>query len=243
MKSDCEMDKESLKNNFLENLRATGGIIYQACEKTGINRSAYYRWMDSDPEFAVAVEEVKEAQIDFVESKLMQLINAGDTTATIFYLKTMGRKRGYNEKLQLQPVLPEPKTAPVLLPPGDVIDTTMAKRICNKSNTIKKILKKQGKFTPELVIQVDIAAQLLVRAEILRDEIFDANHKAVNVEISREGNERESISPKEKLYMDLLQLSQKALRALGMNTDSRERKPDNDGFNDFMQSLKDDSEE
>lgn len=58
-------------------------------------------------------------------------------------------------------------------------------------------------------MQVKITAQLLVRTEILAEQIFDANHKPVNVELSREGNERESISPKEKLYLDLLTQSQR----------------------------------
>ena len=49
-------------------------------------------------------------------------------------------------------------------------------------------------------------------------------------------------SPKEKLYLDLLTQSQKALRALGMNTDSRERKTDNDGFADFINQFKDEEE-
>lgn len=70
---------EDKKIRFLDNLKAAGGIIYVACENTGINRSTYYKWRKEDPEFATAADEVQEAQIDFVESKLMGLINAGDT--------------------------------------------------------------------------------------------------------------------------------------------------------------------
>lgn len=91
-------------------------------------------------------------------------------------------------------------------------------------------------------MQVNIAAQLLVRTDMLADEIFNEGHRAVNVEISREGNERESISPKEKLYLDLVQQSQRALRALGMNTDAKERKTDNDGFSEFMKEFREGEE-
>ena len=85
------MEKREL---FLNTLKAAGGVICVACEATGISRSTYYVWYNTDPEFRERVEEVMEAQIDYVESKLMNLINAGDTTATIFYLKTKGRRRG-----------------------------------------------------------------------------------------------------------------------------------------------------
>ena len=105
------------------------------------------------------------------------------------------------------------------------------------------MLKKEGKYSSELSYQVTVAAQLLVRTEILAEEIFADSHKAVNVEISREGNTRESISPKEKLYLDLTAQTQKALRALGMNTDSKERKTDNDDFSKFMDDLKGDDDE
>ena len=236
---------ESKKQIFVKNLKAAGGIICIACSNTGINRSTYYRWREADEEFREQVDEVMEEQIDFVESKLLTAIKSGDTTAIIFYLKTKGRNRGYSEKVQ--PPKSRAETAPDMslpaLPGPEHEDAkiTTAKRIKNKKNYIVKILKKQGKYTAELSMQVDIAAQLLVRTQILADEIFDGSHKSVNVEYSREGHERESINPKEKLYMELLQQTQSALKALGMNTDSKERKTDNDSFSEFMQNFNEDN--
>ena len=92
-------------------------------------------------------------------------------------------------------------------------------------------------------MQAKVVAQLLVRTEILAEEIFTDGHQAINVETSREGNERKSIDPKEKLYLDLVGQTQKALRALGMNTDSKERKADNDGFAKFMEDMKGDGDD
>lgn len=243
------------KSEFIGSLKASGGIISVACEAIGINRATYYYWYNHDSDFKEKVDEVTETQIDYVENKLMQLINSGDTTATIFYLKTKGRSTGrpWSEKVQLQAIpaqTPQPQPSNVL-PVTPAIETkqetkakvTVTRRIKNKKDYIVRVLKKQGKYTAELSMQVNVVAQLLVRTEILADEIFDESHNAVNIEISREGNERESVSPKERLYLDYLGQSQKALRALGMNTDARERKTDNDHFNDFISAFKDDSEE
>ena len=231
--------KDNRKDTFIENLKKSGGIICAACESTGINRSTYYRWMETDGGFAESVGEVMDAQLDFVESRLMNLIRNNDTTATIFYLKTKGRKRGWNEKQVpedtchnriesgVEKNIREPESG----------KNSLDARVKNKKKYIVSLLKKQGKYTSELSMQVTITAQLLVKTEMLAGEVLSEAHDPVDVEISREGNERKTISPKEKLYLDFVQQSQKALRALGMNTDSRERKPDNDALNGFLKEI------
>ncbi len=234
-----EMDDK--KEKFLEALARGYGIIATACEAVKVGRTTYYRWYNSDPEFKERVDEITETQVDFVESKLMQSINANDTTAIIFYLKTKGKKRGYSDKAYPTPVK-EPSKEPALSEP--VTDSkAIAAKVKNKKAYIVKLLKKQGKYTAELTYQVEITAQLLVRADMLGDEILADGHKAVNVEYSREGNERVTINPKEKLYLEVLEKGQRALRALGMNTESKERKTDEDATSGFFASLRREDEE
>lgn len=220
----------------MEELAKGYGIIATACEKVGVSRTTYYRWCNADPAFKEKADEITETQVDFVESKLLQQINEGDTTAIIFYLKTKGKKRGYNEKALQAQEKPQPTIAlPVQMSEADM--KKIATRVKNKKAYIVKLLKEQGKYTAELTYQVDITAQLLVRAEMLGDEILADGHKAVNVEYSREGNERVTVNPKEKLYLEVLEKGQKALRALGMNTESKERKTDSDSVNNFFSEM------
>lgn len=93
---------DTIKKKFLENLSQCKGTISTACKMSGIARSTFYDYINSDREFMEMVFETKELAIDHVERKLMQKIDDGDTTAIIFYLKTKGRKRGYGEKLTIE---------------------------------------------------------------------------------------------------------------------------------------------
>lgn len=236
------MKKEESKGKFLEALAAASGIVLTACEAVNISRSTFYRWMKTDGEFAERVDEILEEQIDFVEGKLLKSIKEGDTTAIIFYLKTKGKKRGYSEK---QPPKEETLQAPTAAAIVDEASTKkkqqqIKQRLRNKRNYITKLLKKQNKWLAEMTYQVEITAKILVRVELLEEEIFSAGYTAVNVEYSREGNERVSLNPQERLYLESLEKAQKALRALGMNTESKERKGENDGLGNFLKEFAED---
>ena len=90
------------KEKLLKALAETQGLIYHACKKAGnISRSTYYRYMKEDPEFAKEVEDIKQAQIDYVEGQLIKNISDGKETSIIFYLKSKARERGYAEKLDI----------------------------------------------------------------------------------------------------------------------------------------------
>src|SRR5690606_5307349 len=55
-----------------------------------------------DPEFAEAVNEINEVSLDFVESTLFKLIAKGNVAATIFFLKTRAKRRGYTERNEIE---------------------------------------------------------------------------------------------------------------------------------------------
>ncbi len=234
------MDKK--KELLVQALIAAGGIVSKACLACGIPRRDFYYWKATDPEFADACEEALEQQKDFVEDQLIAQIKKGDTLAIKFYLSTKGRDRGY------APVAQEKKvdlsiSAVRQLPPGKNEETADARkvnlRVQGKKGWIVKTLKQQGKYSQELSPQINIAAKLLVRAEMIEEQIFSSGHSAFLIEYSREGNERRVTDPLEKLYLDYSDQAQKALRRLGMNTDSKERKAEAvDGLSDFINSMR-----
>lgn len=112
-------DKVDTKKSLLEALEKTLGIVTDACKMVGVSRQTFYVYMNDDPEFKAAVEEISDVALDFAESKLFQLIDGvycektlgtetivyqkpPDTIATIFFLKTKGKKRGYIEKHEFE---------------------------------------------------------------------------------------------------------------------------------------------
>lgn len=89
------------KRAMIEALEKSLGIVTTACKIVGINRTLHYKWMKEDEEYAKEVISLSDVVLDFAESKLHNLISTGDTTATIFYLKTKGKKRGYIERQEI----------------------------------------------------------------------------------------------------------------------------------------------
>ena len=86
------------KKAFLDALEKSLGVVTIACRSIGLHRSTFYDWMRDDPEFKSMVDDLNEVTLDFAESELHKQIRDGSTAATIFYLKTKGKKRGYIER-------------------------------------------------------------------------------------------------------------------------------------------------
>lgn len=90
------------QRDFLVIFKKNMCLVATSCEKAGISRKTFYDWKERHEDFAKAVEDANESMMDFGESKLLKLIQDGDTSATIFYAKTKLRNRGYQENRAVQ---------------------------------------------------------------------------------------------------------------------------------------------
>jgi len=88
------------KADFIQSLQKSLGVITTACKNSGISRQSYYTWYNNDLEFQKEVNDIDNIALDFAESKLHSLIQDGNCSATIFYLKTKGKERGYIERVE-----------------------------------------------------------------------------------------------------------------------------------------------
>jgi predicted transcriptional regulator len=89
------------KESILKALEKSLGVVNIACKNADIPRSTFYKWLKEDEEFAEQVQDIENIALDFAESQLHQQIGSGNTSATIFYLKTKGKKRGYIERQEI----------------------------------------------------------------------------------------------------------------------------------------------
>ena len=89
------------KKAIIEALEKSLGVVTTACKTVGIARSTFYEWYSKDEAFKKEVNGINDLALDFAESQLHKQIQDGSTSATIFYLKTKGKKRGYIERHEI----------------------------------------------------------------------------------------------------------------------------------------------
>jgi hypothetical protein len=85
------MKKDKIKEKFLTELERTP-IIQHACEKLGVSRNTFYRWLKEDSIFAFQVKDALDAGIDYVndhaESNVLGGIKNGDQGYTKYWLSS-----------------------------------------------------------------------------------------------------------------------------------------------------------
>lgn len=80
-------------------LLAKGGIVSAAARHIGCDRDTIYNRKD-DPAIADAIQRGRYFAVDDAEEALHSQVQAKDTTAIIFTLKTQGKSRGYVERVE-----------------------------------------------------------------------------------------------------------------------------------------------
>ena len=98
-------------------LLSEGCSISQACAAVGIGRTTVYRWLESDPEFAHALDTARTRMIAAAERTLQRAIEHGDTRAAMWLLERLAPE--YRPVRPAQPLTPETESYRVEL---EVVD-------------------------------------------------------------------------------------------------------------------------
>ena len=85
---------------IVEALKATGGLVYMAARKLGCDPSAINKRAKASPEIQSAIDNARGDMLDMAEHELKKAVRGGDMTAVIFTLKTIGKHRGYVERVE-----------------------------------------------------------------------------------------------------------------------------------------------
>ena len=89
-----------LKDDIITWLRKFNGNISRTADKLGCTRFTLHRIIDKDEDLKIVKEETRERFIDTLEDCSWNKALDGDTTMQLFLLKTIGRKRGYDQNEQ-----------------------------------------------------------------------------------------------------------------------------------------------
>ncbi len=85
---------------IVEALKATGGMVYMAARKLGCDPSTIHVRAKTSTEIREAIDNARGDMLDMAEHELKKAVRVGDMTAVIFTLKTIGKHRGYVERVE-----------------------------------------------------------------------------------------------------------------------------------------------
>jgi hypothetical protein len=95
------MKRDKISNDkIIKALHKHCGIVQSAATMLKIDRGTLAGWIKDDEELQKAQEAAREGLLDEMESKLLQNVRDGKEASIIFGLKTLGRNRGYVERIE-----------------------------------------------------------------------------------------------------------------------------------------------
>lgn len=89
VKTDSEMIKQAI-------VKARGNLS-RAADKLGVCRQTLYLRVNKEPEIKAVLDSCRERFLDDLEDVFQNKALSGDTVSGLFLLKTIGKKRGYDQ--------------------------------------------------------------------------------------------------------------------------------------------------
>jgi predicted transcriptional regulator len=89
------------RDDLIATLKSLDGNMAATARRFHCSRALVWRYVNEDHELREFVDELSESFKDVAEQTLFNAIREGNIIATIFYLKTRGRDRGYSERVEL----------------------------------------------------------------------------------------------------------------------------------------------
>lgn len=75
--------------------------VTEICEHIGISRQCYYKWLNENETFKTFMDDYRQYLQDKSEEVLLQALEGGDVKVAMFVLKTLGKKRGYGDSVDI----------------------------------------------------------------------------------------------------------------------------------------------
>lgn len=129
-------------DELIEALEKSRGFISPAAKMLGISQESIRQRIRKSEKLKAAMYDIKESNLDFVEMKLMALIQVDDFNAIRYYLEAHGRDRGYGRQRE---EIGEYEQTIVILPEREVHDA----RFTDVDTILKRLeAKNDGQKNP-----------------------------------------------------------------------------------------------
>ena len=86
-------------------IRSTRGLVTLAARSLGCDRSTVENYCDRYPAVRKALEEARNQRLDIAEAMLFSAIDKGELQAITFFLRTVGRHRGYGDRVEVDAIV------------------------------------------------------------------------------------------------------------------------------------------
>jgi hypothetical protein len=85
-------------------LKRSKGLVFKAAERVGCEANTIYDRAKTTPAVAAAIRHQRGKLVDRAEEKLFTAINKGQSWAIAMMLKTLGKDRGYVERIETRTI-------------------------------------------------------------------------------------------------------------------------------------------
>ena len=96
--------KRPSDDTIIKILNNSAGMVTYAAEKLNVTYQTLYTWIKESPNLQQALQAIKEKHLDFAETQLLKKIKEGHEASIFFYLKCIGKDRGYIERTQFEQI-------------------------------------------------------------------------------------------------------------------------------------------
>ena len=89
------------QDEVIQALRDTRGLLTLAARQLQCDRSTVDNYCQRYPRVRAALDHARAQQLDVAEGQLFKAIDRGELPAIMFFLRTIGRHRGYGDVVQV----------------------------------------------------------------------------------------------------------------------------------------------
>lgn len=100
--SEMGIARECTKEEVLASVKRNNGLVYLTARELGVTQQTIHNYCVTWPEVKQAILDAREMVLDEAEKVVQRAAKNGEMGASMWLLRTLGRSRGYGDKVEHQ---------------------------------------------------------------------------------------------------------------------------------------------